>query len=185
MIENTTHRLERETCSRCMGTGTYSYCTMYGDTCFKCRGAKIVYTKKGAAALAFLKSIRSRKVSELRPGDTIKTPLGWTKIEVIREHNPEVDGGRMVDGKVVQDGLTLETSKGDLIMVKADATYEIMLTKAEQMATHAQAMAYQETLTKAGTPRKARKAAGKPQEVAQAEGPKAGPGKKEWASWGW
>jgi hypothetical protein len=69
--------------------------------------------------------------------------------------------------------------------VKAEATYEVMLTKEEQLATHAQAMAYQETLTKAGTPRKARKAAGKPQEAVQAEGAKAGPGGEGWASWGW
>ena len=26
------------TCPRCGGSGRYSYCTMYGDTCFKCHG---------------------------------------------------------------------------------------------------------------------------------------------------
>jgi rRNA maturation protein Nop10 len=28
----------RETCSRCGGSGRYSWCQMYGDTCFKCGG---------------------------------------------------------------------------------------------------------------------------------------------------
>jgi hypothetical protein len=185
MSENTTGRLERETCSRCGGTGSHSYCPMYGTTCFKCRGRKFVYTKRGAAALAYLQALRSRKVSELKPGDTIKTSIGWTKIEVIREHNPETDGGRVVDGKVVQEGFTLETSKALFHGVKADATYEVMLTKEEQLATHAQAMAYQETLTKAGTPRKTRKAAGKPQAVPEVEGPKEETKAVAWAGWGW
>jgi hypothetical protein len=69
--------------------------------------------------------------------------------------------------------------------VKADATYEVMLTKEEQLATHAQAMAYQETLTKAGTPRKTRKAAGKPQAVPEVEGPKEETKAVAWAGWGW
>lgn len=31
-----------QTCPRCLGTGKYSYCTMYGDTCFKCSGVGFV-----------------------------------------------------------------------------------------------------------------------------------------------
>ena len=27
-----------ETCPRCLGTGKYSYCTLYGNWCFKCNG---------------------------------------------------------------------------------------------------------------------------------------------------
>lgn len=27
-----------DVCPRCLGTGKYSYCTLYGDTCFKCNG---------------------------------------------------------------------------------------------------------------------------------------------------
>ena len=27
-----------EVCPRCCGTGKYSYCTLYGDWCFKCNG---------------------------------------------------------------------------------------------------------------------------------------------------
>lgn len=29
-------------CPRCGGSGKYSFCTMYGDTCFKCNGLGIV-----------------------------------------------------------------------------------------------------------------------------------------------
>ena len=36
------------TCNRCGGTGHYSYCTMYGSTCFGCSGNRVVfeYTQK-------------------------------------------------------------------------------------------------------------------------------------------
>lgn len=27
-----------DVCPRCSGTGKYSYCTLYGNTCFKCNG---------------------------------------------------------------------------------------------------------------------------------------------------
>src|SRR5207249_1748734 len=41
---------ESETCSRCGGSGHYSYCQRYGTTCFKCGGRTTVLTKRGEAA---------------------------------------------------------------------------------------------------------------------------------------
>jgi hypothetical protein len=41
---------EMETCSRCGGTGRYSYNPFHGDVCFKCRGRKRTFTRNGAAA---------------------------------------------------------------------------------------------------------------------------------------
>ena len=35
-----------QTCPRCLGTGKYSYCTMYGNTCFKCNGVGFIKTPK-------------------------------------------------------------------------------------------------------------------------------------------
>ena len=31
------------TCTRCDGTGHYSYCSQYGTTCFKCGGQKVAF----------------------------------------------------------------------------------------------------------------------------------------------
>lgn len=33
-------------CPRCLGTGHYSYCTMYGNTCFKCNGVGFIKDRK-------------------------------------------------------------------------------------------------------------------------------------------
>ena len=33
-------------CPRCGGSGTYSYCTMYGNTCFKCNGLGFIRNRK-------------------------------------------------------------------------------------------------------------------------------------------
>lgn len=45
-----TLRFDTEACSRCGGTGQYSYCQMHGTTCFKCSGKKVQQTRAGARA---------------------------------------------------------------------------------------------------------------------------------------
>lgn len=62
---------EAETCSRCGGSGHYSYCQRYGTTCFKCAGAKQVLTKRGRVAQALYTSLLSRPAYTLQPGDQI------------------------------------------------------------------------------------------------------------------
>lgn len=151
-------RLERETCSRCGGTGHYSYCQMYGTTCFKCGGKGQMLTKRGQAALAYLKDLRARKVSELKPGDTIKVQFhGVVKVLEVRPSEVERDGGVVVDGKTVAMGWVVDTSKVKLSGVGPDSTCEVVMSKEEQLATLRQAIVYQNTLTKAGTVKKTSK----------------------------
>jgi hypothetical protein len=202
MSENTTARLERETCSRCGGSGHYSYCQRFGTTCFKCSGRKEVYTKRGAAALAYLKSLRSRPASEVKVGDQIKvtgvTMSGDTFDQwmTVREIAPTAqEGASLKDGIMVPYRTELirfeGTSKGQATaaQMRPDSPVEVLLPKEEQIATLLKAIEYQETLTKSGTPRKTRKAAGKPQAVPEAEGAKEGakegPKAGAWAGWGW
>lgn len=64
--------LETETCSRCGGSGSYSWCQMYGSVCFKCRGRKVVFTKRGAAANAYLIALRSKPAAEVKVGDVVR-----------------------------------------------------------------------------------------------------------------
>lgn len=65
-------------CSRCGGTGNYSYCSMYGTTCFKCRGNKTYLSKAGATAAAaidaFKKANFSKRFDLLVPGDRVMLP---------------------------------------------------------------------------------------------------------------
>jgi hypothetical protein len=151
-------RLERETCSRCSGTGHYSYCQMYGTVCFKCGGKGQILTKRGQAALAYLKDLRARKVSELKVGDTIKVQFhGVVKVLEVRLSEVEKDGGVVVDGEVVAMGWVVNTSKVKLMGVSPDSAYEVVMSQEEQLATLRQAIEYQGTLTKAGTVRKTSK----------------------------
>jgi hypothetical protein len=66
---------ETKTCGRCGGSGTYSYCTMYGSTCFGCRGRKKVLSRAGskarAAVTAFITATFSVPVEALVVGDRI------------------------------------------------------------------------------------------------------------------
>jgi hypothetical protein len=200
MSENTTGRLERETCSRCGGSGHYSYCQRFGTTCFKCSGRKEVYTKRGAAALAYLKSLRSRPASEVKIGDQIKVVSVTTSGQVfdqwilVRKITPVVqEGSSLKDGIMVPYRLDMIRFDGinkrrqvDVAQVKPDTLVEVLLPKEEQAETLRLALAYQETLTKTGTPRKTRsKAAGKPQAVPEVEEPKEGPKAGAWAGWAW
>lgn len=41
---------ETEECDRCGGTGEYSYNPRDGKRCFKCRGSRVQYTRRGLAA---------------------------------------------------------------------------------------------------------------------------------------
>lgn len=41
-------------CSRCGGSGHYSWCQRFGDTCFKCQGRGTMISKAGAEAKALV-----------------------------------------------------------------------------------------------------------------------------------
>lgn len=65
-------------CGRCGGSGRYSYCQMYGDTCFKCGGSGKALSRKGAAARAKVEAMKTELAqtllaTELQPGMVVKS----------------------------------------------------------------------------------------------------------------
>lgn len=62
---------ETKTCSRCGGSGHYSYCQRWGTICFKCGGQKKVYTKRGQAAKLLMERLLSTPMKNLQVGQTI------------------------------------------------------------------------------------------------------------------
>lgn len=159
-----TRKLETETCGRCGGSGHYSYCQMYGTRCFKCGGGKVVYTKRGAAARKYLETLRCKPARELKVGDRIKagavtmggTPYDqWVVIKAITtgvQTGSSLIGGEMVAYR--REGLDIETDKVVLCCVDPDAPIRFAQTNAQKAETLRLALDYQDTLTKAGTPRK-------------------------------
>ena len=78
-------KFERVSCSRCGGSGSHSYCQMYGTTCFKCHGSGKTLTKRGKAANLYATELLSKRADAVEVGDSIRTqpgPLscgGWLK----------------------------------------------------------------------------------------------------------
>jgi len=146
-------KFESETCSRCCGSGKYSYCQMYGDRCFKCGGRGIVLTKRGSIAKDYYESLCSKPASELKKGDGI-----WVshsrKFFPIKE-NPEwttKHGCSIVNGEKVPCFVIVTDA---VVMQGGDTTiYRVRQSPEELLAKRAQAMTYQASLTKAGKPRK-------------------------------
>lgn len=69
---------ETTKCSRCMGSGHYSRCEMYGTTCFGCHGTGKVLSKRGRAALARFVVLTTRTfpnaaIRPIRGDDELKT----------------------------------------------------------------------------------------------------------------
>lgn len=97
---------EHVTCSRCGGSGTYSYCSMYGSTCFKCGGRKRVPSKAGAKAAAAVKAFMadnfSIRVSDLKPGDRIKVDGRYVRTV------ESVDGPKVAGWSTAPDGTKTE-----------------------------------------------------------------------------
>lgn len=71
-------KLETETCGRCGGCGQYSYCQMYGTTCFKCGGRGKVLSKRGRAAKAKWDELRTAPAAAIVVGDVIDCVIATT-----------------------------------------------------------------------------------------------------------
>ena len=145
---------EIETCSRCGGSGEYSYCEMCGSTCFKCGGKRVVYTKRGSAAVTFYTELFKVTAGEIKVGDWMGPidPRGGKKAQVTSVESIELKGSS--NGvPYCEQGVRISTLQGSLI---CGLDYKVMkMATAEVIAERlAKAMEYQASLTKMGKPRK-------------------------------
>jgi ribosomal protein S27AE len=157
-------KLETETCPRCGGSGRFSWNAMHGDRCYGCGGAGERYTKRGAAAAAFLKGLREVRADSVKPGDKLRiagiSGAKWYIVESVAIGLAKEQGSYRMPGDYQQVFIVFEGPLGpnkmrayhdvDYMMVKA-------WSKEESRAQLLRALEYQETLTKAGTPRKSKK----------------------------
>ena len=153
-------KFETETCGRCGGTGNYSYCQMYGTTCFKCRGAKRIYTKRGAAARKFFDDSCMVKASEVKVGDLLLcesygTKSGFQMVTAVGND----DGCRWLDKETNEwkPYYTIECAKYSYRLNTFPDSMVRLGQNAEDKAAKLQAAyEYQTTLTKLGKPRKSK-----------------------------
>lgn len=153
---------EHKTCGRCGGSGNYSYCQMHGTTCFKCGGTGLELTRRGYAAQAHYRALLSVTLGDLSLGDVVLfEDIGrsyWIKINEIRRGNEsrtiELNGDRMA-GWLEVGGVSFSGKTGGWVAPAASKVRKKHPAEVLQ-AARAAALAFEATLTKAGTPRKSR-----------------------------
>ena len=112
-----TLKYDTKSCGRCGGSGKYSYCSMYGSTCFGCAGRGIAVTAAGKKASlkvkAFIAEHFSVPVEALKAGDRITVPIDnvtrtLASVEPIAHYGSSTgpDGTTVVHG-----GVTLTFTK--------------------------------------------------------------------------
>lgn len=140
-------QIETQQCSRCSGTGHHSYCQQWGSTCFKCGGNGRVYTKKGAAAAAFLKGLRSKRADAFVVGELIfieAGPMNKACFSKVLESCKDALNAHLWWISTAAMGMG----------VIPDSMQKMGLTAERKAETLKLALDYQDTLTKAGTVRK-------------------------------
>lgn len=150
--------LESEKCSRCHGTGKHSHCQGYGDTCFRCRGKGRTLSARGAAADAYLKTIRSKRAADLAVGEVIWTEgcgfvkSGWSTVTSVTpsQHRAwSTVNGERVEHLGLLD-VTTDVQGHGRHGCSADTLFRVFQTPQQSVDTWRQAMVYQASLTKAG-----------------------------------
>lgn len=159
-------RLETVTCGRCLGSGRYSYNAMHGSVCYGCGGAKVVHTKRGAAAAAWLEDLCSVPARDIVAGDLVRhTVVGiggvgkaWARVRmVVEDRMRTTSNGVTADVPVV----TLHCAGGsngkgeELIMtVSPDTAIRKGFDAATKKEQLAKAIAFQATLDARGRTRR-------------------------------
>ena len=155
-VQFSNNGFEIQTCSRCCGSGRYSYCTMYGDVCFKCSGKGRVFTARGLVAHAFFLELFKVPAESLKVGDQIQHH--GRKSRIVRIELTELKG--VSNGvEYCVPGLTIETV-GRSYVLPVDYLIAKLVAPDVFADRLRQAIEYQANLTKAGKPRKSRKAVG-------------------------
>jgi hypothetical protein len=158
-------KFERITCTRCGGSGRYSYCQRYGSTCFKCAGAKQILTKRGAAAAAYMNDLLSKRADQLQPGDKVRETgvtnggdlyMAWFTVKEIRPDTTKVTytvNGVVQEGRADLLAITTEDKRGGsmgFLGIAPEKMYRVAATAEAKAAALKQALDYQDTLTKQG-----------------------------------
>lgn len=149
---------EHEICSRCCGDGKYSFNLMHGSVCYGCSGTGYKLTPRGRAAQSFLNQLRQIPMENFQIGELIRfdgTSAKWEKIVSIEFLNGEQAG--YVNRPDLQC-VRIKTNDSGMIGF-VGSKYTKGFTAEEKQQQVSRALAYQETLTKTGKPRKQKLAA--------------------------
>jgi ribosomal protein S27AE len=139
---------ENQICSRCGGSGSFSFNHVHGTRCYGCSGCGYELTKRGRAAQGFLDALRSVQAPSIKVGDLIQWDTGNKKV-FGRVVSIEVNGERfMFKGIQVKTGEAIAQGFVTKSMVRLGFSIE------QKQAQVNAALAYQDSLNKDGKPSK-------------------------------
>jgi len=142
---------ETKVCSRCGGSGHYSFNAMHGSKCYGCGGDKVQYTKRGRAARDFWVASETVDVTEVQVGDRVID--GRTKFNVAAIETG-VHGQRILKDGTREDMrcVTFTSMQGNVFGYGEGI--KVRVRRADAADKLAAALAYQDTLTASGTVKK-------------------------------
>jgi hypothetical protein len=137
---------ESQTCTRCNGTGTYSYNQRHGSVCYGCAGRGEQLTKRGAEAQRFFRELSLVRAADLKSGDVVRGQSITRGGDAFK--HPSLITGIAAEGD--QLVLNLKSKHGEsFLFLSPEARVELI--SADRGARIERALAYQATLTKTGT----------------------------------
>jgi hypothetical protein len=160
-------KFESQTCTRCHGSGTYSFNLRDGNTCLGCGGKGEKHTKRGAAAAKFYTESLKTKAESLKPGDKVylgKAPDGsgaaWGHVASVSEPHAQGKTGKWDAAKgamVMHDnvGVTVKFTNGQVTKCPPDHQFRQQFAPEIMAEKRKAALDYMDTLTAQGTPKKA------------------------------
>lgn len=124
-------RFERKTCTRCGGSGEYSYCQMHGTVCFGCSGSGKQQSRNGKVRRreydARIKAACEISAYFILPGDVVRVAhlKGWVRVIGVKINR---------QGKVVIDFAKSGYVTGGMIQRHpgTERVHEIMQTVARK-----------------------------------------------------
>jgi len=156
---------ESKTCTRCGGSGQFSWCQMHGSTCFGCGGNGLMLTKRGKVAQAWFNKRKKKPAGEIKVGERIViegTP-GFSRSEVVIVEfvGWSEEGGKWLDPKTGEwkchfwvRGKGAKSGQRNGIGCSPEFEIKMHIWGEALTALKLEGLAFQETLTKAGTVRK-------------------------------
>jgi hypothetical protein len=144
---------ESTTCSRCEGSGRYSFNLINGDRCFGCGGTGKKLTKRGAAAKAFFVASQETPVADLKVGMYLWDDTWGKKPKFMPVLSIKPSGSSTVinDQRIYYTYIETERS---VLGVFPDSTVRAVRDEEHRKALLEAALAYQAELTKTGKPSK-------------------------------
>lgn len=143
---------EHTNCGRCGGSGRYSYNQIDGDRCFGCHGTGFALTRRGNAAQAFFTALLTVRAGDVTVGMRVND-RGGRKFTVAAIEQWSSDGWIVNGEKVQTTGVTFTSAQGNQYGYSDGILMTRIPTPDERAEMAAKALAYQDSLTRAGKPR--------------------------------